>query len=401
VNSYAHTQMHTRVARSTGAGASFPMIAASFVILMCVIYSALLPCTLSASKLTEVLAWIICVLCAAFAVLFTKKFSTLIITVFLISMSSAISGLVIPVAFIMGTVFSIGAYACLVAVGKRSHYVFLAGCPILAYVFSLVLSGDIIFSFTCILWMSPALALGLATRDRKGRTKAIFEFCVWFVLCALLTAATYTYAAHGSFAPSAFVSTAREMRQAFIDFFAGQIALAGKIELSKAIMHELSSLADLYINIISGIFVAAFCILGFLACKIMTAILERYEFNATATPCKSKISVSVTASIIFIAAYVLSSASSSSGSVSMIATVAQNLCIMFVPALTVIGVYAIAAVVKRFGFWGFALCAAIPLISSLIDIPVIYLLALSGAAYTLIVRTDDWAKQHYSKGDGI
>jgi hypothetical protein len=120
--------------------------------------------------------------------------------------------------------------------------------------------------------------------------------------------------------------------------------------------------------------------------------------NSSITP----ISMSVISALIFIIAFVASYTTDGAGNRVMISAVADNICLILLPGLMAVGFDMMKSLPNKIGLW-IAMLAWIAIIILTIITGTSFMLALAftGAAYTVVIRIGDWAKDHYSKGENL
>ena len=112
---------------------------------------------------------------------------------------------------------------------------------------------------------------------------------------------------------------------------------------------------------------------------------------------------SVASALIYIVAHVLTYTTNASGGTSVAAVVGANLCYILMPLLALKGYEALKVLIEKFYLLGLIASAAIAIaifaLSSFTSSSVLILLALTGAFYVIIAEVEQWAKDHFEKGE--
>ena len=114
---------------------------------------------------------------------------------------------------------------------------------------------------------------------------------------------------------------------------------------------------------------------------------------------RNHISASLVTSLVFVGAYLISFTTNSSGNVALSAVIASNIAFMLTPCLLIVGIKAIRIIPFKLGLLGLLITIAIIIIMFLPFSSALTVLALTGAFFIVIEAIDEWAKEHYSKGE--
>lgn len=363
------------------------------------VLSATLPFSLSGSSNADIMAWAACVLSVALLILTVKSFAAVAIAVLALTFSLSYLKDPIPVALILGTVLACGIYSAAVAAAKKQHIAFIVCAPLISFSLAYALTGSISLSLLSLISFPPALAMGLGSRRGLDRARAIALFTA--VAAAELIAAVTGYVAwQNGGIDREIIENAIVYTQNGIEW-ALQVAIknAGAVAVDETVLMEIRYMSASAINLLPGIVAVGLLTAGFFAHKTECAFFRRYEKFHLLESAETPITVSCTAALVFLIAHVFSFTSGASHAPSFIAIAAENLSLILLPALLLIGWDKVSALPKRIGFLAIAAWIGIVLAANALSASLLSILALIGAFCIIFASTDSWAKDHYRKGE--
>jgi hypothetical protein len=168
--------------------------------------------------------------------------------------------------------------------------------------------------------------------------------------------------------------------------------IAAGTAVTQAVSMSIEDTVAAGINMLPGFVCAVALTLAYFSEVICRKATESADVDAgDDTICYTTLSA-----VLFIIFYILSFTTDASGNVAFISVIAVNLALMLLPGLLIIGIRALTRMIFKLGFIGLILVAAAVFATFSFSI---YVLALIGAAYTVIINIDAWAKNHYSKSN--
>ena len=363
------------------------------------ILSSIIPLSLSDSANSTMIAWIACILSVALLVLLVKSFAAVAVAVLALTFSLSYLRDPLPIALILGTILACGVYSAAVAAAKRQHVIFILSAPLISIALVYALTKSISLALLSLASLPPALAMGLGSRRKLDRVRSVALFTA--VAAAELLAAVAGYIAwqNGSI-DFEIIENAVVYVQNGIEW-ALRLAIenAGAVSLDETLLIEIRPMSASAINLLPGAIAVALLTVGFFAHKTECSIFRRYEKDSLLESSETPITVSCTAALVFLIAHVFSFTSGASHAPSFIAIAAENLSLMLLPALLLIGWDKVAALPRRIGFLAIAAWIGIVIAANALSSSLISILALIGAFCIIFASTDSWAKDHYRKGE--
>ena len=363
------------------------------------ILSLTLPLSLSGSVAATVLAWIAFAISAAILILLVKSFGSIAICALALTFFLSFLGTPIPIATVLGTVLVSGIYSASVAAAQRCHLPFVICAPLLSAALAYSMTASIPLTLLSLIAIPPALAMGLATRKGFDRSRAIIVFVSVAAFELLSVAAGYILWQNGTLNRDVLENVISQTRSYIESALKLAIEQAGNAELDEALIMEIRFMSAYTINLLPGLAAVALLCVGFITHKTECSLFAGYEKYSLLDSAETPITVSATAAIVFLVAHVFSFTSGASHAPSFIAIAAENLSLILLPALLLIGWEKVAALPKKIGFLAIAVWIGIVLASSALSASIISVLALIGAFCIIFASTDAWAKDHYRKGE--
>lgn len=339
-----------------------------------------------------------CVVAAVAVVFISRKIFTLITVGLLFTLIIPAVKDVGLLAAILGFTVGSGILSTLFTVEAGARMIIPSAVPFISYPVALLLTGTPVIALLSLSPVIPSLAMGIATRRKKGSASSISAYAIFFALQSLLALAAFLMIKHRAISFEIVAEEMSHVKSVLVTLAESAIERSGKVELNASLSREISALANIAINSAVGLFATAALFAGFISHRIKYAALELYSFDEL-IECAGKIKASITASAIFAVSYVLTFTSGAAAGPSFVAVVAQNLCLIFFPVLFLSGADAVIGLPRRIGILAVGAWIGVILFSSLSGSSIITVVALVGAIVTLISGIDRWAEQHYSKGE--
>ena len=393
--------MFTRIGNATRVNDCedvFSVKQALLLSLITVLFALALPLSTTVTPLSDFLFWSICLVFGILVLLTSKRFSSIIILGLTLTFFASYTGSAASVALIVGTVSACGVYSALTAQAHKWEISLLVLIPAVAFGSAFALTGNVIMALSPLTIFLPSLAMGLILRRGGSRVSAIAGFASVATVEIGAVALILIYLQNGYLSFEAIGDAASYFRVVTEEFFSLAIETAGESAITDDVALMVADMAAEMTNLLLGLTCASIITAGFFAQKIQHALFERFELETLQNQSGAPIKASVTAAIVYAAAYICSFTTGASSAPSFVATAAANISLILLPLLLCVGFGFMTSLPKRIGFlalvaWLGAASVAYLLSSSLIDI-----IALVGAFYTLLVNVDTWAEEHYSKG---
>lgn len=389
-----HARNNTRTAKRTD---EREFVSYFVMTLSIILFSLPVPLSVAGSPITKGVCWAVCLVCAALTVFTSRKFSVVILVSLALTFILSYLGDPTLVAVILGTVFFCGLYSASVASAKGAHILFVVFSPILASAASYALTGSVILSFFPAMLTLPSLSLGISTRrlNKRAHSMAIFTaVCIAELAAAVIT---YVFLQNHTLTSDVIEHAVEYLRGGFEWSLKSAIVSVGATELSDALVISIREMATLAVNYLPGAITVIFLTLSFFVQKIAGSLFDTYEKEKLLNQSAEPISVSSATALVFLASHVLSYTSGASYAPSFIAVVSGNLSLILLPALLCIGFRIMGDLPKKIGFLAVIIWIVAVIIANALSASILTVLALIGAFYIILVRTDAWAKDHYAK----
>ncbi len=363
------------------------------------ILSLILPLSLTGSKMIVPVAWVACMIASALLMLLVNSFGgiaicTLAITFFLSYLKDPV-----PVVVVLGTVLTLGLYSAATAAAEKKILALVIGTPLLSAALAFAVTQSIPLTLLSLIYLPPALAMGLASRRGLGRARSIAAFTAVAAVELLLAVVGYIAWQNGTINRDVIENAVIYMQNCIEWTLRFAIERTGEVMIDETLLIEIRTLGASAINLMPGLVTVAILTTGFFAHKTQCSIFSRYERDALLESSETPITVSCTAAIVFLIAHVFSYTTGASYAPSFVAIAAENLALILIPALLLIGWEKVAALPKKIGFLAIAVWIGIVLATNALSSSIISVLALIGAFCIIFARTDSWAKDHYRKGE--
>ena len=361
--------------------------------------SLVLPLSLSGSVAVTAIAWVACAISAAILILLVKSFGAIAICALALTFFLSSLGTPIPVSITLGAVLVSGLYSAAVAAAQKRHIPFVICAPLLSAALAYAMTRSIPLTLLSLIAIPPALAMGLSTRRKLDRSRAITIFTVVAAIELLCAVTGYILWENGTINRDIIENVIQNTRVYIESALQMAIKQAGNVEIDETLIMEIRFMSAYAINLLPGFCAVALLSLGFFAHKTECSLFGRYEKYSLLEASETSVTVSCTAAIVFLVAHIFSFTSGASHAPSFVAIAAENVSLILIPALLLIGWEKVAALPKKIGFLAIAVWIGIVLASSALSASLISILALIGAFCIIFARTDSWAKDHYRKGE--
>ena len=349
----------------------------------------------SGTLISDLCAWVICFIALAYLILSTKRFVIRAACIFICSLAFAAFGSIVPVALVLGPIFSISLGAFAISRAKRYAIIPALAIPISSYALAFALTGDVIISLASLSFVPVLIALGIANRKKISKTPACIVGAVAYTVIAITAIGLYLFSEYGGVSADVIRLASSALATTLNQYVEASIIAAGNTITAEA-TQSLKSLTDQLINTLAGCF-AAYAFAISYTCQSIIISLSARDGEDIKKRCY--VTCDSTAALLFIASYLASFTTSASGGTSLLAVIGMNISIILTPCLFIVGLKSIKAMPLRLGFIGLLLSIAVFALVFISSASVFTVFALAGACYTMIAAIDEWAKKHYSKGE--
>ena len=363
------------------------------------ILSLILPLSLSDSAFVTAIAWIACAISAALLMLMVRSFGAIAICVLAITFSLSYLKDPVPVAVVLGTVLVSGLYSTAVAAAEKRHLVFVICAPLLSAALTFALTQSIPLTLLSLISIFPALAMGLGTRHGFDRSRAIASFTAVAAAELLCTVIGYIAWQNGAINREIIENAVAFTQNGIERVLRLAIEKAGEVNIDETVLMELRFMSASAINLMPGLATVVILTVGFFSHKTQCSLFARFERDPLLESSETPITASCTAALVFLTAHIFSYTSGASHAPSFVAIAAENLSLILLPALLLIGWEKVAALPKKIGLLAIAVWIGMVLAASALSASIISVLALIGAFCIIFARTDSWARDHYRKGE--
>ncbi len=269
---------------------------------------------------------------------------------------------------LFGGTLQIGAFVMALMIGTMSCTYLLTASrlrwfslliPVAAFAATVVITGSLITALFALAFVPSAILLSYATLSGKGRTSAICFSTLGFVLVLLGVLAAVIATVKGGLGREQILSSVNDARewllalmQQFRDLLlegtegvlaeqTGEVGAQIKQVLSDEALTEL--IAQLF-NILPGISVVFFSVISFEAQMLLNAGYHRAGLDAVLTRETRFLTVSVSAAVLYAVSFVLMLVIPIT---SIVSAVVQNLALILMPILCVIGIQGLLLSLSR------------------------------------------------------
>ena len=354
--------------------------------------------SLSATTATDAVAWLICLAFGALVLISSRRFLSIFLLAFVLTFFASSTGSAASVALIVGTISACGIYSALSATLRGGNITFLALIPALACAGAYALTQNVGLVIAVLAIFPPSLCMGIILRRGGSRVDAIAGFAALAAIEIGGIVLLHIYMAHGIISMNTISGAASYFRRATEELFTVSIEIVGGVAITEDIALMITDMAVTMTNLLVGITCASVITMGFFAQKIQHSVFERFELEKLQNESGAPIKASVAAGLIYVAAYICSFTTGSSGSISFMSVAADNVGLMLLPLLLCVGFSCLTRLPKKIGLLSLLAWLGVAVASYMLSSSIIEIIALVGAFYTLLLNVDSWAEEHYSKG---
>ncbi len=377
---------------------SLPIYAVALFAAASVLFSLLLPILLSGSASATVMSWLVCLTAGILYAFISRKVSTVITLALIYVLVLPYMNSPIPLAMILGAVFTCAVYSSVTAAFKKACLPFVISAPVISYLISLLLTKDPMISLSALVLYPPAVLMGIFTLKKKSRSAVIASFA-FVSICELFAAVLIYILQKGSLSQETITGVSELLYNNIRALIESAVISAENTVLPSDVALQAGALARELTNAFPGILIAAVLVLGFFVQRTACSVFECFELEELTLDSATPIKASALSALIFAAAHVLSFTSSASHSPSFLAAAALNISIILSPLMICVGLSAMAALPKKLGLLAIPIWIGAVIISAVLSSSLAVLLALVGAFCTVFESVDIWAREHYGKGE--
>jgi hypothetical protein len=373
-----------------------PLLFSLLLCLFIVAVAALVPLALTDSVWAQILSWAVGVACAVLVVVSVKSLPEILIALLIYSfVYYATASSIIP-TLMFSTVFCVSVFSALLASSKGIRLAIAIVTPIIAWGAAFAIAGDPISPFMSLLWLPAAIGVGLCSRKRKSKTICAAVFSVLACITGVAVAVAYIFTINKEISVDVIVSSFEYLRTESVNQTIEAIKLADTVEVTDGLIREIGGAVDSLINLMPGTIIFCATVLGYFVHRSKSALMDTFGLDELTAPSRERISSDVFRAFVFVLLFMTTFTTNSSGNLSFLATVGQNICLILSPVLVAVGWRTLKELPPKIGFFTVAVWIAMILFVAMSEISVLSVISLVGAFGTLIAATDKWAKNHYS-----
>ena len=358
--------------------------------------SALVPLTLSNSVWAQILSWAIGAACAVLIVVSVRSLPEILIALLIYSFVYYATGSSLIPTLMFSTVFCVSVFSALLASSKGIKLAVTIAIPFLAWGAAFLIAGDPISPFMSLLWLPAAIGLGICSRTKKSKTACAVVFSALACLTGIAVYAAYIFTVNKEISLDVIASSFEYLRTESVKQTVEAIKLADTVEVTDGLIREIGSAVDSLINLMPGTMIFFATALGYFVYRSKCALLDAFGIDKLTAPSHEPIRADVFTAMVFVLFFMTTFTTNSSGNLSFLATVGQNICLILSPVLIAVGWRTLKALPAKIGFFTLAVWIAMIFFVAMSEISVLSVISLVGAFGTLIAATDKWAKNHYS-----
>ena len=371
----------------------------SWTLLLClfiVAVAALLPLTLIDSIGAQMLSWAVGVACAVMIVVSVRSLAEILIALLIYSFVYYATGSSLIPTLMFSAIFCVSIFSALLASSKAIRLVITVATPLIAWGAALVITKDPLSAFLSLLWLPAAIGLGICSRKKKSKTVGAVVFSALACLTGGAVALAYIFTVNKEISVDVIASSFEYLRAQSIDMTVEAIKLADTVEVTDGLVREIGAAVDSLINLLPGTLIFCATVLGYFVHRSESALLDTFGVDKLTAPSREPIHADVFSALVFVLFFMTTFTTNSSGNLSFLATVGQNICLILSPVLVAVGWRTLKALPAKIGFLTVAVWIAMIAFVAMSEISALSVISLVGAFGTLIAATDKWAKNHYS-----
>ena len=278
-----------------------------------------------------------------------------LVTTFFVTVLGSVAGIGLAVGVVLlATVVGCATATLLMTVLDRAYLVALI--PVAAFGVAFAVTGRLATSLAAFCFLPMAVLLALATLRDKGRTAAICAAQIGLLLSVAGALAVLVWQIYGSVGPNAVRAAIDAVREGVVRAFEAirdyNLASFEELQMSGSAQEWIERVNLLYSRdmalTIFSIFPAAIAVIcGVIAYEAQAFLNASYKtvgLGAVLTANARFFSMSLTSAILFVVSFVLTMLVSSGAT---LGAMMQNLSLMLMPGLCVIGIQSIVATLRR------------------------------------------------------
>ncbi len=366
----------------------------------------LVPLMLTYPKLALFAAWIPLFLGIGVLLITVKKTVTLVLFSVAAFSLLSLSGSPLLPALLFSVVFPSAFLAASLATARGKKLLPALLLLPLSYAAAFAIAADPWVALTAPLLLLPGLILGLFRRMRGELAPALICAALPTVLAIAGFACLLIVNSFGRLDQAAVSQAAFALSDGLTAIFCSIMeeayAAMGSGENIRQLYFAFSALSGRLVSLLPGLLIAFSLVLAFVVNAVSRRLIPLCGGEPAVDSPTEKLHVSLFAAFFFIASQILGAATSPSGEMSFLALVAQNLSIILLPAMLLLGAETLKLLAtKSMGgsFASIAIILACLMISTYYSASILTLLAFVGAAGIMVIRLDRWAKEYYQKGE--
>ena len=362
--------------------------------------SILIPFMLGGNETaTYALALAACLTSTIVVFISAKKISHAVIYTAALVLSLGMFTLPLLPALTFGTVVAIGSGASLISTAKGWRASLAPITVALSLIISIIVCGDIIIAITSLAMFVPTVVMGIASRKKSAVSVAVIAGSASMLFALILALLATLYEIYGEISLEAINHGIDSIAADLITYTEMSLDELMDIEINEAMHNYVVEMVDYYINLSPGMMIATCTVISYLAHKIELSTLEVHGIDELLDDNTTELSMGIITPFVYVIALVLSFSLDPHNNVSVVAVVADNLCLIFAPGLLVMASRVIRILPGKLGFIGLLISGALILFMILAFCYFPMSIPLVGAGYVIAIHIDAWAKEHYSKGD--
>ena len=384
----------------TESNETLPMRSVLITALNLFLCSLLIPLALAGSE-TAAYALSLAACLTSTIVMFTSSKKTSHAVFYTIGMVIFLGMSILPLvpALVLGTVVAIGSGAALISSAKGWQKVIVPVLAILSVIASAIICGDILIATISLAVFIPTLALGISSRNKASFSTSAIAGAAAMIFTVLVAIGALIFAMFGSLTVDTLLQAVDTVAADLISSTEISMKELLGLEVNEAMRNMIVYVVDYYINVSIGLLIAACLVVSYFALKIEQNSLEAHGIDRLIDEHTTTLSVGIIPALLFVAALVMSFSLDAFNNASIVAIVADNICIILFPALLVMTSRAIRELPRKLGFIGLLLSGIIVLLIMVALYAFPMAIALVGAIFVIFEHIDSWAKEHYSKGE--
>ena len=292
--------------------------------------------------------------CVVFFVRTRTHVGITLVAALLISLVLGFSGAAVFLAIVLG----IALTAYLITIFERSYLAVLL--PLLAFGAAYLWTRDLLLSSAALIFLPAAILLAVATLWEKGRTTAICFAIAGLLISALAITAVMIDRTQGGLTSETIRSAVENGREFVVTQLISArdslLAATSGVEMDEQMREAYDQLrvtmsddvlrttVGILFNVVPALVTMLCSILAFLAQMILNATYRRTGLDKVLTPAATTFTMSGTAAVLYMIAFVLILLVSDS---TMAGAVIQNVALILTPGFCVMGIYDLRQMLLR------------------------------------------------------